>query len=70
MKNCNLINARKEKGYTQQDLAILLGVGTSTVSNWETGYSQPNLDTGIRVSSLLDKDVTFLFGSNVQVSQT
>lgn len=70
MKNCNLINARKEKGYTQQDLANHLGVGTSTVSNWETGYSQPNLDTAIRAASLLDQDVAFLFGSNVQDSQT
>lgn len=70
MKNIKLIKSRKKKNYTQQDLANRLGVKTSTVSNWETGYSQPSLDTAIRISFLLDEGVAFLFDRNVQEYHT
>ena len=36
-----LRDARVWRGYTQQDLASELGVGRSTVANYETGVSEP-----------------------------
>jgi len=36
-----LSDARKERGMTQLDLAIKLGVHPATVSEWERGLSLP-----------------------------
>ncbi|MCL1701586.1 helix-turn-helix transcriptional regulator [Lysinibacillus sp. Bpr_S20] len=71
MKNLNLINARKKKGLTQTELAKLLKCASkATVSNWETGYSRPRLEVAILISKILDEDVAFLFGYNIQESCT
>ncbi|MFJ7698940.1 helix-turn-helix transcriptional regulator [Lysinibacillus fusiformis] len=71
MKNLNFINARKKKQLTQAELAKLLKfVSKATISNWETGYSKPRLEMALTVSEILDEDVAFLFGYNVQESCT
>ncbi|EHC6300231.1 helix-turn-helix transcriptional regulator [Listeria monocytogenes] len=70
MKNNNLSDARKEKGLTQQELAEKLQVRKSTVSNWETGYSSPGINTAIQTAIILNKDVSFLFGKEVQETHT
>ncbi len=71
MKNLNLKSARKRKQLTQSQLADMIKVvGKATVSNWETGYSKPRLEVAILVSEILEEDVAFLFGYDVQVSCT
>lgn len=35
-----IAQVRKEKGYTQKDLAEKIGVSNATVSKWDTGVSQ------------------------------
>ena len=71
MKNNRLISARKEKGLTQTQLALKLGFkGKQSVANWENGHSTPTLETAFKISEILEKDVEFLFGQRVQVSQT
>ncbi len=71
MKNSNLIIARKKKNLTQAELANMLKtVSKATISNWETGYSKPRLEVALAVSRILDEDVAFLFGYDVQDSCT
>jgi len=71
MKNKRLKKARELKGLSQEQLAKLVGSqGKSSVSNWENGYSTPTLETAIKLSRILEKDIEFLFGQNVQVTYT
>lgn len=71
MKNNRLIAARKAKKLTQTQLALMLGFkGKQSVANWENGHSTPTLETALRIADILEKDVEFLFGHKVQVSQT
>lgn len=37
-----ILKLRKEKGYSQEELAEKLGVTRQTISNWELGSTQPN----------------------------
>lgn len=46
----NLKALRKEKGITQGDLGKAIGVGTTTVSNYEKKVSEPDMDTLIAIS--------------------
>ena len=47
MKEINIaqtiVNKRKEKGITQEDLAEYIGVSKASVSKWETGQSYPDI---------------------------
>ena len=38
-----LVNKRKEKGITQNELANYIGVSKASVSKWETGQSYPDV---------------------------
>ncbi|MHC1772911.1 MAG: helix-turn-helix domain-containing protein [Flexilinea sp.] len=38
-----LVNKRKEKGITQDELANYIGVSKASVSKWETGQSYPDV---------------------------
>jgi len=71
MKNNRLKKAREEKSLNQEQLAKLVGaIGKSSVSNWENGHSSPTLETAIKLSRILNKDVEYLFGHDVQASYT
>ena len=45
---------RKKAGYTQEQVANLLGVDRSTVAKWETGIALPRADTLIKLATLFD----------------
>lgn len=70
MRNTRLIQARIEKGLSQSEVALMLGCSKQAVSNWETGYSTPPLQTALKLSEILGKSVEFLFSQKVQDSQT
>ena len=38
-----IMQLRKEKGYTQEQLAEYIGVTKASVSKWETGQSYPDV---------------------------
>lgn len=71
MKNLRLIEARKEKQLNQTQLAQILGFkGKQSVANWENGHSTPTLSTAIKIAEVLEKDIVYLFGFNVQDTHT
>ncbi|MBQ7922738.1 MAG: helix-turn-helix domain-containing protein [Clostridia bacterium] len=62
----NLKNLRKEKGLSQEELAIRLNVVRQTVSKWEKGLSVPDSEMLIRIAEELDTTVTVLLGETVE----
>jgi transcriptional regulator with XRE-family HTH domain len=42
---------RKEKGLTQKELADIIGVKHTALSNWETNIAKPDIDTIIKLSN-------------------
>ncbi|MBC1521434.1 helix-turn-helix transcriptional regulator [Listeria aquatica] len=69
-KNLNLIAARKNSNLTQSELAEQLGVRKSTISNWETGYSNPSINQAVKISEVLNENLDFLFAKKVQEFHT
>ncbi len=58
----NIKKARKDKGMTQEELAIRLNVVRQTVSKWEKNLSVPDADLLEKLSDILSVDVNVLLG--------
>lgn len=56
----NLKTARTAAGLTQEELAEKLAVTRQAVSSWETGRSEPDIDTLLAIAQALDTDVSSL----------
>lgn len=50
-----LQSLRSQHGYSQEQLADLVGVSRQAVSKWETGASMPDLDNLVRLSVLYNQ---------------
>lgn len=59
---------RKNKGILQKELADRLSVGKSTVAMWETNKREPDIDTIMKISKILDVSVDELLGKNAPES--
>lgn len=53
-------NIRKEKGFSQEELAEALGVSRQAVSKWENGISNPDTENLIALTAVLDVDIAQL----------
>ena len=69
MLSDNIRILRKQKGFTQEELAIRLHVVRQTVSKWEKGLSVPDADTLQRLAELLEVEVRQLLGSGVDMEK-
>lgn len=58
----NLKRFRKEKGFSQEQLAVRLHIVRQTVSKWEQGLSVPDAEMLVRVSEVLEVPVADLLG--------
>lgn len=54
----NLVQARKERGFSQKKLESLSGVEKTTIARIETGVSAPNLLTILKILAALGKTLT------------
>lgn len=57
-----LKEARHMKGITTVSLAKLLSVGNNTVSRWENGTREPDLETIGKIADILNASVAYLMG--------
>jgi methanogenic corrinoid protein MtbC1 len=53
---------RKKLGYTQKELATLLGVGQTTVANYEQGIRVPDTEKLNKLADLFDVTLDYLLG--------
>lgn len=65
----NIKTLRKNKGLTQEELAIKLNVVRQTVSKWEKGFSVPDADMLQKISDILETDVKQLLGAEINTEQ-
>ena len=70
MKFCDkLIILRREKGYSQEQLAEYLGVSRQSVSKWEASSSMPELTKLIQLSELFGVTTDYLVKDHVTEKQ-
>lgn len=61
-----LIELRKQKGFSQEELANKLGVSRQAVSKWECGEASPDTDNLIALSKLYEISLDEIVGNNVK----
>ena len=62
--------ARKEKGISQEELGKHLGIGKSSVCEWESGKRPIPIDTMESISEVLEVPVPVLMGWEMESNQT
>ena len=58
--NNRLYQLRKQKGFSQEELANRLNVSRQTVSKWEVGDSTPDMEKLVAISDLFDVSLDLL----------
>lgn len=66
----NLKTLRKQKGFSQEELATRLHVVRQTISKWEKNLSVPDADTLIRLAEILEVSVSELLGGKIENENT
>ena len=61
----NLESLRKQKGWSQDDLADKLNLTRQAVSKWETGSSKPDIDNVKNISQLFSVKIDDLLNNEV-----
>lgn len=62
----NIKIIRKNKGYSQEELASKLHVTRQTISKWETGQSVPDANLLKQLSVIFDVSVSELMDGNAE----
>ena len=61
---------RDSKNLTQKELADILNVDRTTYVKWETGSSNPSLDTVIKISKFFNVSTDYLLGNETSAKPT
>lgn len=64
-----LAMARKEKGFTQEELAMRLGVTPQAVSKWERGVGYPDLDLVYYLCEVLECSADYLLHRDNKITK-
>lgn len=55
---------RKQKGFTQESISQLLGIGQSSYAKWENGKTEPTLENIGKLSKILGVSIDFLLSND------
>lgn len=55
---------RKQKGFTQEGISQLLGIGQSSYAKWENGKTEPTLENIGKLSKILGVSIDFLLSND------
>ena len=61
-----IIRLRKQREWSQEELASQLGISRQSVSKWESGASIPDLDKIIKMSSLFGVTTDYLLKEEIE----
>jgi transcriptional regulator with XRE-family HTH domain len=62
----NIVYLRKNKGFTQIELATALSLKRTTIANYESGHTEPNIETILSFSEFFGVDAGFLLKNNLE----
>ena len=60
-----IFRLRKEKGMHQKQLGEMLGYSQNTISDWESGRTEPNIDVVIKLVKVFDVSYEELLEGNL-----
>ena len=58
-----LIQARKESGYNQTEIANAIGTTQATISRFEKGIREPDIETIGKLIDFYEKSADYFFGT-------
>ena len=67
MLSDNIRTLRKNRGFTQEDLANRLNVTRQTISKWEKGISVPDAEMLSKLAEELETNVGELLGAKIEI---
>lgn len=61
----NIQALRKSKGFSQKELADIVGVGVTTIGNYENGLREPNVDRLIKLADIFEVNLDTLIRGRI-----
>ena len=58
-----LLELRTDRGISQRTVGEALGVVNQTISFWENGSREPDMDTLLKIAKYFDVSIDYLFGN-------
>ena len=62
--NERMLDLRKSKNLSQEDLASKINVTRQTISNWELGETSPSLEQAKEIAKLYNVSLDYLVGND------
>lgn len=59
-----LVQLRKKRGLTQQQIADEIGINRGSYSNWEKGKREPSFENLVKLASILGTSTDYLLGTS------
>ena len=64
-----LIQLRKQKGWSQEELAEKMEVTRQSVSKWESAQSVPDIERILQLSDIFDVSLDYLLKNNEDINE-